>query len=129
MNPVSITDLEVRWRTLTTTERSTAQALLDDAWAVLTLRLPTLEQRHAANQIPAAVVVSVVTAMVLRVLRNPDGKVQESIDDYSYRRADGLAEGALYVSASELALLRGSVGASRRSVPLSAHGDWQRAYP
>jgi hypothetical protein len=49
----------------------------------------------------------VLVDAVLRVLRNPDGKVQESIDDYSYRRADAVADGSLYLTDDEWALLAG----------------------
>jgi hypothetical protein len=48
----------------------------------------------------------VLVDAVVRVLRNPDGKLQESIDDYSYRRADSVADGALYLTDEEWRLLR-----------------------
>lgn len=132
-NPVSVNDLEARWRPLTSDETIVAQSLLDDAWAVLTVRLPTLDQRVTDEEVAAGTVVAVVTAMVLRVMRNPEGLVQynRTIDDYSEggRRADTVADGFLYATPAELALLRPVVTGSRRSVPLSAYGDWQRAYP
>ncbi len=79
--------------------------MLADAWAVLLTRSPTIETRLASGSVSTSVVVAVVSAMVLRVLRNPDGKVAETIDDYSWRRADGQASGFLYVSDDELLLL------------------------
>ncbi|HYH11731.1 MAG TPA: Gp19/Gp15/Gp42 family protein, partial [Thermomicrobiales bacterium] len=101
-NPVTVAELEARWRPLTPAEAEVAQALLDDAWAILTLRLPTLEQRMDAQEVSTGAVIAVVSAMVLRVMRNPDGKISESIDDYTYRRADAVSDGALFVSSAEL---------------------------
>jgi hypothetical protein len=43
--------------------------------------------------------------MVLRVLSNPDGKLEEEGDDYRYRLDAARSTGALYVSDAELALL------------------------
>jgi hypothetical protein len=43
--------------------------------------------------------------MVLRVLNNPNGKLQETQDDYSYRLDAAVSTGALYVSEAEVALL------------------------
>lgn len=106
-NPVTVSDLEARWRPLTPGEVGVAQALLDDAWAVLSVRLPNLVGDLEADPpaVAQSVVVAVVSAMVLRVMRNPDGKVSESIDDYTYRRSDAVADGSLYVTADELGLL------------------------
>ena len=104
-NPVTLTDIEARWRPLTSEEQVVTQSLLDDAWVVLTTRVPSVPQRLTDATLDTSLVVAVVSAMVLRVLRNPDGKVQESIDDYTYRRADAVSDGALYVSADEMALL------------------------
>lgn len=111
MNPVSVADLEARWRPLTSDQQITAQAMLDDAWAILSTRLPNLPTD--VTVVPPAttavvsreVLVAVMSAMVLRVLRNPDGKVSETIDDYTYRRSDAVANGALYVTPDELGLL------------------------
>lgn len=132
-NPVTVADLEARWRPLTFDEQIVAQSLLDDAWAVLAARLTTLDARVTTGAVAAGAVVAVVSAMALRVLRNPEGLVQynRSIDDYTEggRRADAVADGFLYATSAELALLRPVMTGSRRSVPLSAHGDWQRAHP
>lgn len=109
-NPVIVGDIEARWRTLSPTEALVAQALLDDAWAVLVARLPLLDSRVISGSISPALVTQVVTAMALRVLRNPDGKRQESIDDYSWTRDDTVSSGGLYVSEDEVRLLSGQRG-------------------
>lgn len=98
-------DVAARWRPLTAEETTVATALLTDASAVLRARVATLDERVASGDLPAALVVAVCSQMVLRVLRNRDGLVTEQIDDYGYRRADGAADGRLYVTRDELDLL------------------------
>jgi hypothetical protein len=44
-NPAIVQDVEARFRPLTTAEQDIAQALLDDAWAVLLATVPTIESR------------------------------------------------------------------------------------
>ena len=125
-NPVTTSDIAARWRTLTTEETAVAQALLDDAWAILIARDPSIDTRVSADPptLDAALVRAVVSAMVLRVLRNPDGKRQESIDDYSWTRDNSVSAGALYVSDDELDLLAAPyVATTRGSVRLVAYGD------
>lgn len=69
-------------------------------------------------------VVRVLTAMVLRILRNPDGYDSETIDDYTYRRNSLMSSGALHVTGDELADLTPARGAGRRnSVRLVVYGD------
>lgn len=106
-NPVVVTDLEARWRPLSASEQTVAQALLDDAWAIVLSNVSDVEDRLAADPptLDVALVRAVVSAMVLRVLRNPDGKNSEQIDDYKFTRDDSRATGALYVTADELGLL------------------------
>jgi hypothetical protein len=49
---------------------------------------------------------------VIRHLRNPDGKYQESIDDYSFTRDRTVAAGALYITDDEWDELLGSATTS-----------------
>ncbi len=124
--PVSIEDIEARWRPLSSEERTLASALMSDAWEVILLRRdPTIETRLEAGTLSPGVVRYVVSAMVLRVLKNPEGKRQESLDDYSYTRDASLSSGSLHVSPDELALLapESTTGRSRRSVRLVAYGE------
>jgi len=124
-NPVTTTDLAARLgRALTADETTQANALLADAWAILTARDATIDTRLTASTLDAGLVVAVVCAMVLRVLRNPDGKRQEAIDDYSWTRDTSIAAGSLYVSDDELALLAAPyTGTTRGSVRLVAYGE------
>lgn len=121
----TVTDLEERWRPLTDAERSVAQAVLTDAWeAVLLPQRPNLPAQVAAGVVSERTVRFVLCSMVLRVLRNPDGKVQESIDDYRYQRDAAVSSGSLYASVDELAMLAPAAGRARsRSVRLVAYGE------
>ena len=121
-NPATVSDIEARWRPLTADESITAITLLADAWWILLGRLPSLEENMTAQTVAPENVVRVLSAMVLRVLRNPDGKLEEQIDDYRYRRDSVVSSGTLQVTADELADL--TPGRARpKSVRLVAYGD------
>lgn len=103
-------DVADRWRPLSAEEEALACVLITDAEGIIRIRVPTLDARIADESLPAAVVTGVIARMVLRVMRNPDGKIMEGIDDYTYRRADAVAEGLLYLGADDLGLLSPSGG-------------------
>lgn len=110
--PATITDLTERsFRPLTEAEQQVGGVLLEDAWNLI-----LTHRSHAADRItePAyrALVVQVQCAMVLRVIKNPEGYLSEQIDDYQYRRDTAVSAGALYVSDAELALLGSAAGGS-----------------
>lgn len=121
-NLVTVTDLQARWRPLTTAEQDVAGVLLDDAWAVLLTAVPDLQARLDSGALSPALVKSVVAGMVLRVLRNPDGLLTETVDDYTYRRDSATSTGALYVADTELGLLAPAMARSS-SVRLVVAGD------
>ena len=124
MNPATTADIEARYKPLNTQQTTNATAYLADAWALLTTRRPTLEADLDAGLVSEANVIRVVAAMVIRVMRNPDGKLSESIDDYKYTRSELLASGLLHVTGDELADI--SPGRrSRRSVRLVAYGEYE----
>ena len=106
-NPVTVSDLEARWRPLSSAENDVAGSLLSDAWEILLARVPSLNDRLLNGSLSQGLVVAAVTAMVLRVLRNPEGKRMESIDDYSWTRDNAVSAGLLYASDDELRLLSG----------------------
>lgn len=111
-NPVVPSDLADRWRPLSVEEEPVAQALLDDAWAVLLAQVPGIEARMTAGTLSDALVRKVESAMVLRVLRNPEGWRQWSIDDASFTRDQSLSAGQLYLAPEELAELTSVPGYS-----------------
>lgn len=121
-NPTIIADIEARWRPLSEQEDRNAQAFLEDAWAELLSKRPNLEAELAAGIVSRANAVRVVCAMVLRVLKNPDGYEDESIDDWRGRRSALVASGVLHVTSDELALVTPG-RAHRRSIRLVKDGD------
>jgi hypothetical protein len=123
-NPATTADIEARWRPLSAQEQSNAAAFLDDAWALLLDRRPNLEADLLDGKVSEANAVRVVATMALRVLKNPDGFLEEAVDDYRYRRDALVSSGALHVTADELAVLTPRTTTPRRnSVRLVVHGD------
>lgn len=122
-NPTTIADLEARWRPLSDTEAVNADALLADAWWMLTARRPSLDADVVAGSVASGNVVRVVSAMVLRVLRNPEGYRSETVDDYAYTRDELVSSGALHVTADELADVTPNGSRRVASVRLVAYGD------
>ena len=103
----TVADVEARWRSLSASEETVATALLDDASAIVRSRVSDVDDRIADSDVYEALVVGIVAGMVLRVIRNPEGKRSETIDDYSYTRDDATKSGLLYLSDEEAALLGG----------------------
>ena len=106
-NPVTVSDLEARWRPLSDQETTNAQALLDDAWAQLITVADNVPADLDSGAMDSGLVRSVIRAAVLRVLRNPDGNRTESFQDYSEGRDPAVSTGQLYFTDTELALMRG----------------------
>ena len=122
-NPASTSDLEARfYRALTDRELLIAPEWLDDAWQMLLDRRPTLEADLTASTVNTRTVIRVLCAMVGRILSNPEGKLEEAIDDYRYRRDSVVSSGLLHVTPEELAdVTPGRKG--RRSVRLAIYGE------
>lgn len=117
-NPAGLTDLERSWRPLSDQEAVNASARLEQAWARLTAVAPTVPADMDSGALTSELVASVITDAVLRVLRNPEGLRQESIDDYSWTRDSAVSAGALYFTDAELALLAARP-ARARSMPVT----------
>lgn len=110
-NPATTADITSRWRTLSAQETTNAQTFLDDAWGMLLRRFPDLEAQFAVDTGLQAEVVRILATAVLRVMKNPDGKRTESIDDYSWTRDQATSAGLLYFADDELdALFPGTGG-------------------
>ncbi len=115
-------DVEARWRPLSAAEQVVADTLIAEVSAMIRLRVPDIDTRIATDLNLAVVVRGVVAEAVRRVLSNPDGWRELSIDDYRQVRDVSVSSGALYVSDVELASLR-PAAARARSVRLVAYGD------
>ena len=108
-NPATPADLQARSsRTLSTSDLAVGGTLLGDAWAIMLSAKPTVGDRldkTPVDQVFKSLVVQTLCAMVLRVLSNPDGKLEERQDDYQYRLDAAVSSGALYLADAELARL------------------------
>lgn len=135
-NPASATDLANRsLRTLTAREIEVGGILLEDAWNMVVSARPSVATRLDATP-PATefrgLVVQILCAMVLRVLNNPNGKLEEQGDDYRYRLDQAVSTGALYISEAELARLSEGDDVSdgaftiRTDAAVTAAGYWSR---
>ena len=106
LNPAIPGDVASRWRPLSDQETQNAQTFLNDAWVLLARRMKRLgvdlDAQDAADPMFADDVVRVLCAAVLRVMKNPDGKRQESIDDYSWSMGEAAASGLLGFTDEEL---------------------------
>lgn len=115
-NPATSTDLVNRsLRTLSSQEQNVGDVLLGDAWNIILSQVPSVADRLDVLPLDVvfqSLVVQVECAMVLRVLNNPDGKLEEAVDDYRYRLDQAVSSGALYLSDAERALLGAGDGAS-----------------
>lgn len=106
--PAAPQDVEARWRPLSTQEYENADTFLEDAWRLIKRRIPDVEARMADAATGTdftADVVQVQAQAVLRVMKNPDGKRSESIDDYSWTRDRAVSAGLLYITDDEWTLL------------------------
>lgn len=80
---------------------TTLQRLIDKAIERVYNNVPSLDDRIAAGDITEALAQGVVEDMVIRVLRNPGGYRQVSIDDYTRMIDQAVSSGALYLSDEE----------------------------
>ncbi len=130
-NPATTADLVARWRPLSTLETTVGATLLDDAYIELkrlfvkrNADLDTLLTANADDFVAA--VVKVLATAVLRVMKNPDGKRSEKIDDYEWLRDNAVSAGLLYFTDDELDGLLPGAGVKGRAYSLNplAGRDW-----
>lgn len=108
----TVDDLAARLlgRDLTEDERAKVPNLIADASAIMREQVPDIDARQPATA------TGVCCAMVLRVVLNPEGKRQQSVDDYSYTTDSARSSGELYLTAQELAQLQPAVGGRAFSI-------------
>jgi hypothetical protein len=127
-NPATTADVEARWRPLSAQETTNAETFLDDAWLMLRRHFTRLgvdlETEIAADDDLSADVVRVEVAAVLRVMKNPDGKRSESIDDYAWTRDQAVSAGLLYFTDDELDGLVEGAGIQGRAYTIDPLADF-----
>ncbi|MCO5595391.1 hypothetical protein L7F22_049433 [Adiantum nelumboides] len=78
---------------------------LDDVEALIKVRIPDLEDKVSSGAINLSLVILVESEAVLRLLRNPDGYIQETDGNYSYTLSAAVASGRLEIREDEWSLL------------------------
>ena len=98
----TVDDVSVRlMRPLTAVEESAATAYIAELSAVIRDRVRNVDALITARPTYGEVVTGRIAEAVKRVLQNPEGYVQESVDDWSGRRSEAAADGALFLSADD----------------------------
>lgn len=106
MTLATTNDVSVRlMRPLTTAESNAATAYIAELSEMVRDRVRNVDALIAARPAYGQVVVGRIAEAVKRVLQNPEGYVQESVDDWSGRRSDAAADGALFLSADDWAAI------------------------
>lgn len=134
MSYVTVPEIAARiGRALTDLEAAQVNAWIDDLDAMISLRVPDLEDRVAQDQPSVAVVRMVYAQAIRRVLLNPEGLRQytESIDDYSVTKTvdSAMSSSALYLTDDEWGLL--SPASTGDAFTIRSHGatdytgDWR----
>lgn len=97
-------DVEVRFfRELAPEERPLVEARLGDAERKIRARIPDLHERAAADPDFQETVVAVCADAVIRLVRNPEGYVQETDGNYTYQLAHTSSDGRLTILPEEWA--------------------------
>lgn len=86
-------------------ETNQVNAWIDDVEGMIKARLPNIEERISDGDLSPLVVSAVVSNVVIRKIKNPDGKQNERIDDYSYGLTADAATGELFLTDREWDLL------------------------
>lgn len=95
-------DVERRFsRDLTEREKVQVTEWLDDIESTILGRIPNLADLIAAGTLLQRTVVKIEAQVVLRKLDNPQGKLTERIDDYSWTRDSSTATGQLELTDCE----------------------------
>lgn len=107
----SFADVQNRWMEPLNNQQTVIETRLDDAELLITNRIPDLDDKVASGKIDEAMVVLVESEMLIRLIRNPEGYMQESDGSYSYMLNQKLATGHLAVEPREWRWLGLSGGA------------------
>lgn len=99
-------DVAVRWaRTLTPEESALVDARLGDIERRIKRRVSDLDGKITAGTVDLEDVIQVEADAVLRLVRNPEGYIQESDGDYSYMLSAEAASGKLKILDDEWEIL------------------------
>lgn len=110
-------DVESAWRPLTDAEIVVVDFYLEFISAIIRSKVSGIDDRITAGTLDGALANGVAVTAVVRYLRNPEGKRQEAIEDYSYQRDTTVSSGLLYLTDGEIALLSPRRGRAFSIVP------------
>lgn len=107
MSYAGITDVSARLGRAITSAAEVLQVetWIDDAERLITRRIPDLAARITSGAISADDVVRVAAQAVVRKVKNPDGKQNERIDDYSYGLVKEAAQAEIHITDEEWEIL------------------------
>lgn len=86
-------------------ERAQIGSWVEQAEALILSRIPNLGALVSAGRLSADVVRMVEVWVVARKVKNPDGKQNERVDDYSYGLDENAKRGAIFLTDEEWDLL------------------------
>ena len=112
--------------TFSTAQVQQIEMLLEDAEAMLIARIPALFTQINLSTSPVTLpnVIRIEAAAVRRVMLNPGAFGQETIDGWTGVRTAALADGLLYFTDEEWAVLLPTIGVRKRgSVLMIANGE------
>lgn len=92
------------------TEVSQVNAWISDVETIIRTRVTDIDERLNTGVLNPTVLCFVTANAVIRKVKNPDGKQNERIDDYSYGLTEDAARGDLFLTDAEWGLLIGSTG-------------------
>lgn len=92
-------------RPLSSVEQAAATSLIEELSGLVRLRVPDAPTRAVTDLAWAAVVAGRIASAVARVIRNPDGLVEETVGGETSRWAAASAGGSLYLSAEDWAVI------------------------
>lgn len=116
VNQATVSDLARRMlRPLTPAETAWAETALADAFGQILVTIPDVGTRLDDPLLEAGapyrqVVIQVQCSMLQRVLANPEGILEETIDDHTRRLDAAISTGALYLTDGERSLLGAGTG-------------------
>lgn len=102
MSYATFQDVEDRFfRTLTEEERPLVEARIRDVENKIRMRILDLDERVIENPLLGEIVGRICADAVIRLVRNPEGYVQETDGNYTYMLAQAHADGRLSILPDE----------------------------
>jgi len=102
MTYASADDVSVRWgRPITDEQKALIEARLADVERMIKRRIKDLDAKITAGTVDIEDVKQVEADAVLRIVKNPDGFLQETDGDYSYMLSADTASGRLEILPEE----------------------------